>query len=37
MVNATRDKPHLPSDADLTALTAEPTVADFFQKGPKQD
>jgi hypothetical protein len=34
MVNATRDKPHLPSDADLTAL---PAVAEFFQKGPKQD
>jgi hypothetical protein len=34
MVNATRDKPHLPSDADLTALMAEPA---FFQKGPKQD
>ena len=30
MVNASRDKPHLPSEADLAALRAEPVVAEFL-------
>ena len=30
MVNAKRDKPHLPSEADLAALRADPTIAAFL-------
>jgi hypothetical protein len=30
MVNATRDRPHLPSEADLAELKARPEVAEFL-------
>ena len=30
MVNATRDKPHLPSEADLAELKANPELAEFL-------
>lgn len=33
MVNATRDKPHLPSEADLAELRAKPEVAEFLRDG----
>ena len=33
MVNAARDKPHLPSEADLTELRANPEVAEFLRDG----
>jgi quercetin dioxygenase-like cupin family protein len=33
MVNATRDRPQLPSDADLAALRADPRVAAFIRAG----
>jgi mannose-6-phosphate isomerase-like protein (cupin superfamily) len=36
MVNASRDKPHLPSEAELAELKAEPEVAAFLGEGPKQ-
>ena len=36
MVNASRDKPHLPSEADLAELRAEPEVAAFLGDGSKQ-
>jgi quercetin dioxygenase-like cupin family protein len=34
MVNATRDKPQLPSSADLDALAAHPDVAAFLRNAP---
>ena len=34
MVNAARDKPALPSDADLTALKAQPHIAAFLDGEP---
>jgi mannose-6-phosphate isomerase-like protein (cupin superfamily) len=33
LVNAARDKPHLPSEADLAALKANPAVAEFLGEG----
>jgi mannose-6-phosphate isomerase-like protein (cupin superfamily) len=33
MVNATRDKPHLPSETDLAELKAKPGVAEFLGEG----
>jgi mannose-6-phosphate isomerase-like protein (cupin superfamily) len=33
LVNAARDKPHLPSDQDLAALKANPAVAEFLEEG----
>jgi mannose-6-phosphate isomerase-like protein (cupin superfamily) len=36
MVNASRDKPHLPSEADLAELRAEPEVAAFLGEESKQ-
>jgi quercetin dioxygenase-like cupin family protein len=33
LVNATRDKPHLPSEADLAELKANPEVAEFLGDG----
>src|SRR5438128_518119 len=35
MVDAARDKPHLPSEADLAALRAEPEIAAFLRERPK--
>jgi hypothetical protein len=35
MVNATRDKPHLPSDADLKELKADGEIAAFLRDGGK--
>jgi mannose-6-phosphate isomerase-like protein (cupin superfamily) len=35
MVNATRDKPQLPSQEDLAKLQAEPAIATFLGKRPK--
>ena len=32
MVNATRDKPQLPSPGDLAELQADPAVAAFLQR-----
>ena len=31
MVNVERDKPRLPSDAEMDALKADPAVADFLK------
>jgi len=33
LVNAARDKPHLPSEADLAELKATPAVAEFLHEG----
>jgi mannose-6-phosphate isomerase-like protein (cupin superfamily) len=35
MVNATRDKPQLPSQEDLAALQAEPAIAAFLGNQPR--
>jgi mannose-6-phosphate isomerase-like protein (cupin superfamily) len=35
MVNAGRDKPQLPTEAELAALRAEPVVAEFLGEGPE--
>src|SRR5258708_7844490 len=35
MVNAQRDKPLLPTEADLARLTADPAVAEFLHNEPK--
>jgi len=35
MVNATRDKPHLPSEADVAELKAKPEVAEFLGIVPR--
>jgi hypothetical protein len=35
MVNATRDKPHLPGDADLAELRANREIAAFLRDGSK--
>jgi mannose-6-phosphate isomerase-like protein (cupin superfamily) len=35
MVDAGRDKPQLPTEAELAALRAEPAVAEFLREGPK--
>jgi hypothetical protein len=35
MVNATRDKPHLPSEADLAELKTSPEVAEFLGESSK--
>ena len=36
MVNALRDKPQLPSAADLTRLTADPAIAAFLRGEAKK-
>jgi mannose-6-phosphate isomerase-like protein (cupin superfamily) len=33
MVNAQRDKPQLPTEADLARLTADPAIAEFLARG----
>jgi mannose-6-phosphate isomerase-like protein (cupin superfamily) len=35
MVDARRDKPQLPSDADLAELTADPAIAAFLEGRPR--